>query len=95
MRDMIIAAFTTQARDDLDQLNADIAAARAAGVTEQEVQALYRRFTDVQDATAKHAALLSTTLDDTDSALQLVNMQLAGLLAAGGQDGHDDKGVKA
>jgi hypothetical protein len=81
MRTMVISAFTNQARDDLNQLSADIAAARAAGASEQDITALHRRFTAVQDATTKHSTLLSTSLDDTDAALQLVNLQLAGLLA--------------
>lgn len=90
MREMVIAAFTTKAKDDLDQLARDIATARAAGAPEQEVQALYRRFTELQTATTQHSELLSTSLDDTDAALKLVNLQLAGLLATAGDDDEDD-----
>jgi ABC-type Fe2+-enterobactin transport system substrate-binding protein len=83
MRQMIISACTT---DDLDRLAADIAEAHRAHAPDHEVQALYRRFTELQKATAQHADLLSTSLDDTDAALKLVNLQLAGLLAAAGDD---------
>jgi hypothetical protein len=86
MRQMIITAFTTQAKDDLDRLAGDIADAHRAHAPDHEVQALYRRFTELQKATSQHADLLSTTLDDTDAALKLVNLQLAGLLAAAGDD---------
>ena len=43
--------------------------------------ALHNRFRDQQAATAEHAELLSTSLDDTHAALQLVNAQLTSLLA--------------
>lgn len=45
------------------------------------MQKLYRRFANLQKATKDHAEMLSTSLDDTNSALQLVNMQLSSLLA--------------
>lgn len=89
MREMIVTAFTTKAKDDLDRLARDIAAAQAAHAPDHEVQALYRRFTELQTATAQHSELLSTSLDDTDAALKLVNLQLAGLLAAAGDQDQD------
>ena len=82
MREMVITAFTTRSREDLDRLARDIAAAQRDGHTGQAtVQALYKRFRDLQAATAEHADLLSTSLDDANAALQLVNAQLASLLA--------------
>jgi hypothetical protein len=82
MRQMVINAFTTKAKDDLNRLARDIADAQADGhPTATDAQALYRRFRELQAATADHSQMLSTSLDDTTSALQLVNIQLAGLLA--------------
>lgn len=81
MREMVISAFTTRARDDLGKLAADIAAARRQNATDATVAALYKRFKDLQAAAAGHAALLNTSLDDTTAALQIVNAQLASLLA--------------
>ena len=82
MREMVIAAFTTKAKDDLDRLARDIATAqrdRAAG--DATVQVLYKRFRDLQTATSEHAELLATSLDDTNAALRLVKLQLGSLLA--------------
>lgn len=81
MREMVVAAFTTKARDDLSKLAADIAAAQRDGATEATVNALYKRFRDLQASAAEHAQHLNTSLDDTTAALQLVNAQLASLLA--------------
>jgi hypothetical protein len=81
-RELIISAFTTKAREDLDKLARDIAAAHRDGETgETPVAALHKRFLSLQAATAEHARLLNTTLDDTGAALKLVNAQLATLLA--------------
>ncbi|MFE7133716.1 DUF6744 family protein [Streptomyces sp. NPDC057638] len=80
MREMIITAFTTKAKDELDDLARDIAAAQRNGKA-AEAQKLYQRFTTLQAATNEHSDLLSTSLDDTKAALQLVKIQLGGLLA--------------
>jgi hypothetical protein len=80
MREMIITAFTTKARDDLDRLARDIAEARRDGAKDTVITALHKRFTELQAATAEHAGLLATSLDDTDAALQLVQLQLTSLL---------------
>ncbi len=80
MRDMVIAAFTTKAKDDLDKLARDIVAAQQQPAATDTVQALYARFRDLQAATGEHAQLLSTSLDDTEAALTLVQFQLTGLL---------------
>ncbi|MFC0429917.1 DUF6744 family protein [Kutzneria buriramensis] len=81
MRELIIASFTSKATDELQKLAMDIAEARGANATDAEKQALYRRFTALKDETAEHSELLSTSLDDAESALQLVQLQLTSLLA--------------
>jgi len=84
-RELIISAFTTKAREDLDRLARDIAAAqRGDQAGEAAVTALHKRFLALQAATAEHAQLLNTSLDDTSAALKLVNAQLASLLAQAG-----------
>jgi hypothetical protein len=85
MRQMVIGAFTTKAKDDLDKLAADIAAAQRDHKTNQ-AEKLYHRFTELHHATTEHATLLSTTLEDTQAALKLVKMQLGGLLATATDD---------
>jgi len=86
MREMVIAAFTTRAADDLNRLAADIAAAQHAGADEHAIGKLYKRFSELQAATTEHATLLSTSLDDTQAALQLVKTQLGSLLLAAADD---------
>lgn len=90
MREMVVAAFTTKAADDLNRLAADIAAAQRAHADEHTIGKLYKRFNELQAATTEHASLLSTSLDDTQAALQLVKTQLGSLLATAG-DETDDK----
>lgn len=86
MREMIINAFTMKTKDDLSDLARDIAAAQRKGEPE-DVTRLYARFTALQQATDEHSAMLSTSLDDTRAALQLVQVQLGSLLAsAPGED---------
>ncbi|MER7688655.1 DUF6744 family protein [Streptomyces sp. NPDC097610] len=87
MREMVIKAFTTSAKDDLDRLAEDIAAAQRAKRFDEAAR-LYERFTTVQEATNQHSALLSTSLADTRAALELVKIQFGGLLVA--DDGEDD-----
>jgi hypothetical protein len=84
MRQMIIIAFTTRTEEDLDKLARDIAAAQANGASEATITVLHKRFASLQKAAAEHATMLSTSLDDTTAALQLVNVQLASLLARSG-----------
>ncbi|GAB2717497.1 DUF6744 family protein [Kitasatospora kifunensis] len=86
MRQMIIGAFTTKAKDDLDRLAQEIAEAQRDAKPE-EVSKLHQRFTALKAATAEHSELLSTSLDDTEAALHLVELQLTSLLiAAPGDD---------
>jgi hypothetical protein len=86
MREMVISAFTTKAADDLNRLAMDIAAAQRAHADENTIGKLYKRFGELQNATTEHAELLSTSLDDTQAALQLVKVQLGSLLANAGGD---------
>jgi hypothetical protein len=81
MREMVIAAFTTKARDDLDRLARDIASARHDGASDTTLEQLHQRFTELKAATSEHSQLLHTSLDDTTAALHLVQAQLATLLA--------------
>ncbi|MFC0431078.1 DUF6744 family protein [Kutzneria buriramensis] len=90
MREMIITAFTTQTRDELNQLAIEVAAARREGASDQAVQKLYRRFRDVQKLTVEHSELLSTSLDDTKTALDLVKLQLGALLATSDDEDDDE-----
>jgi len=86
-RELIISAFTTKAREDLDKLARDIAAAQRGDQTgEAAIAALHKRFVSLQAATTEHAQLLNTSLDDTSAALKLVNVQLASLLAQADSD---------
>jgi hypothetical protein len=57
-------------------------AGRESHTSDATVQALYQRFQEMRAATTEHSQLLSTTLDDTHAALQLVKIQLGSLLAA-------------
>ncbi|NUR59410.1 MAG: hypothetical protein HOV87_12190 [Catenulispora sp.] len=88
MREMVINAFTTKAKDDLDKLARDIATAQHQNAGDDTIQKLYSRFAELQQATTEHASLLSTTLDDTTAALDLVKLQLGSFLATAG-DGQD------
>ena len=82
LREMVISAFIARSREELDRLNRDIAEAVRNGQTGQaSVQALYKRFTDLQAAAAEHEQLLGGSIDDAQASMQLVQMQLAGLLA--------------
>ncbi|HEY7201861.1 MAG TPA: DUF6744 family protein [Candidatus Dormibacteraeota bacterium] len=84
MREMVVQAFRERTRDDLDRLARDIVETRSAGAAENAIATLHRRFTDLKAATAEHAQLLNTSLDDTNASLQLVQAQLASLLVAAG-----------
>ncbi|MFD0887862.1 DUF6744 family protein, partial [Streptosporangium algeriense] len=86
MREMIISAFTTRARDDLQKLALDIATAQREGQTAAAVQTLYRRFQAVQASTETHSELLSSSLEETTQAMQVVQLQLASLLAEATDD---------
>lgn len=82
MRQMVIAAITTRSRDELAKLATDIANAQRDGATESVIAALHKRFRDLHASAAEHSSLLNTSLDDTTAVMQLVNAQLASLLAS-------------
>lgn len=90
MREMVISAFTTKAKDDLDRLAKDIATAQREG-QHGDVQKLYHRFAELQQATDEHAKLLSTSLDDTSASLAMVKAQLGTLLATATDDEETDE----
>jgi hypothetical protein len=80
-RQMIEEEFTTATRTELERLSLDIVALRGAEEPDDEaIAALAGRFRELQAATARQSELLSTSLDDTQSALTIVNAQLASLL---------------
>lgn len=81
MRDMVIGAFTTQTKEELQRLAIDIAAARRDGHTATKIEGLHARYRALRNAAAEHSALLATSLDETSDALQLVNAQIGSLLA--------------
>ncbi|MFI6603831.1 DUF6744 family protein [Nonomuraea sp. NPDC050536] len=81
MREMVIKAFTTRAKDELEELAQDLAAARRESQTTADIQKLYKRFQSLQESAAAHSELLSSSLDDTANAMNLVQAQLLSLLA--------------
>ncbi|MEV6341215.1 DUF6744 family protein [Nocardia vinacea] len=80
MRDMVIAAFTTKARDEANKLALDIAAAKRKGDPAAAAE-LHRRFTTLKQSASQYQSLLSNSLDEAGAALDLVQVQLASLLA--------------
>jgi Family of unknown function (DUF6744) len=83
LREMVVQAFRTKARDDLQRLAKEIAAAcRADSVRESTVEALHKRFRQLEAAAGEHGRLLAVDLEDTGDALDLVRRQLHGLLTA-------------
>jgi hypothetical protein len=92
---MVSAPARPRAADDLNRLAGDIAAAQRAHASEHTIGKLYQRFSELQAATTEHASLLSTSLDDTQAALQLVKTQLGSLLATAGDEAEDETGDEA
>ncbi|WP_433379326.1 DUF6744 family protein [Streptosporangium sp. CA-115845] len=84
MREMVIAAFTAKAKEDLNKLAADIAAAQREGHSDATIAGLHKRFRALQAATAEHSTLLSSSLKETKDALLLVNAQFSNLLSRSG-----------
>lgn len=81
-RAMVIEAFRTKAKEDLERLAEEIADAQRRDDTRQStLEALHRRFRDLADTAAEHGKLLSVDLQDTEAALGLVRMQLGSLFA--------------
>jgi hypothetical protein len=80
MRQLIIRAFIDTARDALQKLSMDIAAARQTGVNDSRHKALYDRFRTLKHQATRYSQRLQTSLDDTNSSLDLVETQLTALL---------------
>lgn len=86
LRDMVIEAFRTKAREDLQRLSTDLAEAQAAAtarggiIPAKTAETLYRRFQDLQAEAGEHSALLNTDLDETGAALNLAGTQIMALL---------------
>jgi hypothetical protein len=76
-----VASFTAALRQDLERLSVELAAAQADGAG--DTAALYQRFADLQAEVTRHAEQLSGGLEDVQAALDLVRVQIAGLLANG------------
>jgi len=81
MRDMVISAFVTRSKEELDKLGAEIRQAQTAGADKATVQTLYKRFAELQAAAAEHEQLLSGSIDDAQASMRLVQLQLASLMA--------------
>lgn len=85
MREMVITAFIAQAWSELQKLSAEISAAQAdAKVSKAAVQRLYDRFAELRKAAAEHEAVLKGSIGDTESAMELAQVQLASLLVRAG-----------
>jgi len=80
MREMVTSAFATGATDELDKLAIDLATAQREGAAPAVVKGLADRYTKLRDDTAHHSELLSTSLEDTEASLAMVQQQLAKLL---------------
>ncbi len=81
MRDMVISAFITRSREELNKLADEITKLRARKADSATAQSLYKRFAELQAAAAEHEQLLSGSIDDAQASMQLVQLQLASLLA--------------
>lgn len=94
MREMIVEAFTTETATDLDKLAADIAAQQAEMTAGRggpaALHQLHARFRHLKENAGKYSTLLSTSLDDTDAALHLVERQLASLMVAGDREDREE-----
>lgn len=77
---MVITAFTTKSREDLDRLARDIATQHDGDTAPAAIEALPQAVPRPPGRHRRHAQLLNTSLDDTTAALKLVNAQLASLL---------------
>jgi hypothetical protein len=85
MREMVISAFVTRSKEALDALARDLAGAQRDGqATPAGIQALHKRYRDLQATAAEHEQLLGSSLDDTRASMNLVQAQLASLLAQAG-----------
>jgi hypothetical protein len=81
MREMIISAFITRADAELYKLANEIQKARQSEPSATVIKTLHDRFTELKAAAAEHQALLAGSIGDTQASMQLVQLQLASLLA--------------
>ncbi|MCL2581005.1 MAG: hypothetical protein FWE35_00945 [Streptosporangiales bacterium] len=84
MREMVVGAWRERAKEELQRLSRDIAAARENGKGPKAVEALVKRFRALKATAEEHSGLLSETLEETAGAMELAEMQLRDLLTRGG-----------
>lgn len=88
-RTMVIDAFRTKVREDLQKLSADIADAKRAAarrrghVHARTAEALFARYRDLKAEAGEHSELLQADLFDAGEALTLTGRQIADMIAAG------------
>lgn len=87
-RAMVDAAFNAKTATDLDSLARDIAREQAAGAATFRVTKLYARFHQVKKDAEEYQENLGAELGDTAARLELINTQMANLLAS--VDSQDD-----
>jgi len=84
MREMVIEAWRSEQRADLQRLSAEIAEAQRAAasgtVTTAAVQRLYGKFRRLQDEAGEHGRQLGADLDEMTAAMDLASTQIAALL---------------
>lgn len=87
MREMVITAFTTRTADDLAKLGGEIVRLRSdPTATAAAREKLWQRYAALRDATKLHTQRLATSMDDTQTTLELVQAQLKALLSADTKD---------
>ena len=86
-RDMVIEAFRTKVREDLQKLSTDIATTkrgaskRSGHVHGRTAQALYERYRNLKAEAGEHSELLQADLFDAGEALDQAGRQIADMLA--------------
>ena len=81
MREMVISAFIARANTEVHKLADEIDKTRRSQATATVIKALHDRFTELKASAAEHEALLAGSIGDTQASMQLVQLQLASLLA--------------
>lgn len=79
MREMVISAFIARADTELTKLADEIRKTKPTDTA--AIQALHKRYTELAAQAAEHKQLLAGSIDDAQASMQLVQMQLASLLA--------------
>lgn len=80
MREMVVSAWRERAREDLQRLSRDIAAARKSGASQGKIDELLRRFRQIRATAQEHSSLLSETLEETSGAMELAELQIKDLV---------------